>query len=186
MGLADNPVGEFANWTPYFGPNEPRAPGRASDRYGGSYYLGGAALAAGGWWADGEALGHLIRIISQTDAVLPSSAGEFMWHPGFRNFNHTFAPDWAYVHGWYARGNWAGWFGSTKGGTGVVIHNRVYDVTVVLLTNGFGSPTDFINPLMLSPNLVLGGSAIGQIWPCVTEMAYAPIDTCKLPPGANY
>lgn len=185
-GLANNPVIEPSDWATYFGPNDPRAPERASDRYGGGYYLGGAALAAGGWWGDGEVLGHLIRIISQTDLLVPQSVSLFNWHPGFWNFNHSWAPGWAYVHGWYARGNWVGWFGSAKGGSGLVVHNRVYNVTIVLLANGLENPSGFINPLMLSPNLVLGGSEVGQLWPCVTEMAFAPFDTCKLPPAAIY
>jgi CubicO group peptidase (beta-lactamase class C family) len=69
VGFA-NPV---VDWFPYFGPDEPRAPENATRRYGGERAYGGALLAAGGWWADGEALGSLIRTINRTNTLLPLS-----------------------------------------------------------------------------------------------------------------
>ncbi|WP_146662856.1 serine hydrolase domain-containing protein, partial [Enhygromyxa salina] len=184
VGLAANPV---EPWRPYMGPDEPRAPTRATTRYGGNSHLGGAPLAAGGWWADGEALGRLIRSISRTDTLLPQSAAAWMWHPALWNFSHKQAPGWAYVHGWYVRGNWVGWMGGDDGTVALVVHNRMYDITVVFLANGLDSSTNFINPLMASPNLVQGFSQIGQVWPCLPDPSFGPNFTgCKLPVPAVY
>ncbi|KIG13036.1 hypothetical protein DB30_00810 [Enhygromyxa salina] len=184
VGLTANPV---ERWRPYMGPDDPRAPMRATTRYGGDFHLGGAPLAAGGWWADGDALGRLIRSISRTDTLLPQSAAAWMWHPALWNFNHKQAPGWAYVHGWYVRGNWVGWMGSDDGTVALVVHNRMYDITVVFLANGLDSSTNFINPLMASPNLVQGFSQIGQVWPCLPDPSFGPNFTgCKLPVPAVY
>lgn len=183
VGLEANPV---EDWDPYLGPGDPRAPARAAGRYGGRYYLGGAPLAAGGWSADGDALGRLIRTISRSNALLPLTAAAWMWHPALWNFNHGQATGWAYVHGWYVRGNWVGWMGSAEGAVALTIHNRMYDVTVVFLANGLGSPANFINPLMESPDLVQGSSRIGQVWPCIPDPSFAPLTGCELPVAAVY
>jgi CubicO group peptidase (beta-lactamase class C family) len=184
VGLTPNPADR---WRPYLGPIEPRAPARATTRYGGDFHLGGAPLAAGGWWADGEALGRLIRSISRTETLLPQDVAALMWHPAFWNFNHQQAPGWAYVHGWYVRGNWVGWMGGDRGSVALVLHNRMYDVTVVFLANGRDSPSNFINPLMASPNQVQGFSPIGQVWPCTPDPSFGPNFTgCQLPVPAVY
>jgi CubicO group peptidase (beta-lactamase class C family) len=77
VGLAANP---FKNWSPYLGPSDPRAPAVATVRYGGKVHYGGAPLAAGGWWADGEALGRLIRTISRTNLLLPLDMAAWLWN----------------------------------------------------------------------------------------------------------
>lgn len=183
-GFAANPV---QDWKSYLGPAEARAPVRATERYGGGYYLGGAPLAAGGWWADGEALAGLIRTISRTDTLLPLDEAKWLWHPAFWNFIGSPVTGWAYVHGWYVRGNWVGWMGGDQGAVALAIHNRMYDVTVVFLANGIGLPSDFINPLMASPNLVQGFSPIGQAWPCIPDPSFSPLFTgCNLPVAAVY
>jgi hypothetical protein len=91
-----------------------------------------------------------------------------MWHRGLWNTNGP-VPSWAYVHGWYARGNWVGWMGSDDGSLALTFHNRMYDVTIVFLANGFATKTtDFINPLMvIPPNQTF--SPIGLVWPCVQD-----------------
>ena len=184
VGLAANPGDD---WKLYMGPAEPRAPMRATERYGGRYYLGGAPLAAGGWWADGEALGRLIRTISQTNTLLPLEKAAWLWHPAFWNFVGSPVPPWAYVHGWYVRGNWVGWMGSDQGAMAVTIHNRMHDVTVVFLANGFGGPSGFINSLMASPNQVQGTSPIGQVWPCIPDPSFGQGFTgCDLPGPSAY
>ncbi len=185
IGFADNPMVD--EWWPYMGPAEPRAPVRATSRYGGRYYLGGAPLAAGGWWADGDALGHLIRTISRTDTLLPLGTAAWLWHPALWNFVGSPVPGWAYVHGWYVRGNWVAWMGSDNGAVAVVMHNRMYDMTVVFIANGRSAPSDFINPLMASPNLVQGFSRIGLAWPCISDPSFGQGFTgCNLPGVAIY
>jgi CubicO group peptidase (beta-lactamase class C family) len=180
VALAANPV---EDWLPYLGPEEPRAPARATERYGGRRYFGGATLAAGGWWADGEALGRLIRTISRTNTLLPLSMAAWMWHPGLWNTSGP-VTGWAYVHGWYSRGNWVGWMGSDRGAAALTLHNRMYDVTVVVLANGLHDrPADFIDALMvIPPNQTF--SPIGQVWPCVQDPSFGiNFLACA---GANY
>lgn len=184
VGLAANPLDD---WWAYMGPTEPRAPIRATQRYGGRFYLGGAPLAAGGWWADGEALGRLIRTISRTNDLFSLDTVNWLWHPAFWNFQGSPVPPWAYVHGWYVRGNWVAWMGGDDGGVALTMHNRMYDVTVVFIANGFDIPSNFINPLMATPNLVQGTSQIGQVWPCIPDPSFGPgFSACNLSGFQNY
>jgi len=180
VGLAPNPV---EDWYPYLGPPDPRAPDRATTRYGGNRYLGGAPLAAGGWWADGEALGVLIREISSSDTIFPASLTDTLWHPWgtyFGDDSNLPAVSWGYNKGWYVRGNWVAWMGSDFGGMAIALYNRIHDVTVVFMTNGTTFPTDFINPLMATVDGQPGTSPVGKVWPCAPDPNYAwPISSCQ-------
>lgn len=63
----------------------------------------------------------------------------------------------------------------------------MYDVTVVFIANGLDAPSNFINPLMMPPNLVQGTSPIGQIWPCIPDPSFGEGFTgCNLPGVAIY
>jgi CubicO group peptidase (beta-lactamase class C family) len=186
FGVAATPG--VPDWVTNVGPVDPRAPTQAAYRYGGDVFLGGAPLAAGGWWGDGEALGILIRTISRTNLLLPNAKAAQLWHPQYWNFEPSLGAGWAYGLGWYIRGNWVAWAGGDQGSTALVLHNRMWDVTVVYLANASGGAfPDFINPLMQSPQLVQGGSRIGAVWPCVEDPSFAPLSACEnLPVSAIY
>jgi hypothetical protein len=107
--------------------------------------------------------------------VFPAELREWLWHR-----DAGFAPgpvaSWTYLHGWYRRGNWVAWIGSTSGGEGLVLHNRHYDVTVVFMQNGRtpGSSVDLVKPLMVAIDGQPGTSKIGQQWPCVPDPSFPP------------
>lgn len=167
-------------WGVNVGPPAPGSPGFASlDRYSGSVYLGGAPLAAGGWYADGESLGLLIRALSRSSYLMPVEVAKEMWNPKWKNDNDSRAAGWSYCLGWYVRGNWVAWAGGMAGSMATVLYNRVYDVTIIHLSNTMGNGLDeFMNPLMLTdPVGVWNTSKIGEAFPCEDE-ASTPEDEC--------
>lgn len=186
-------------WSPSAGPPHPTAPATAADyRYAGLGYMGGAPLAAGGWHADGESLGLLIRALAQTDFLMPGATAAQLWSPTWLNPNQNRAPNWFYGLGWYVRGNWIAMAGGTDGSMSMVLHNRAYDFTVVYLSNVIGNSfSDFLNPLFGTfvwspvgapcpgncapspmPQSVLGGP-----FPCIEDLS-TPQTECKGFPGA--
>jgi hypothetical protein len=77
--------------------------------------------------------------------------------------------------------------GSDNGAVALTMHNRMYDVTVVFIANGFDFPSNFINPLMVTPNLVQGTSQIGQVWPCIPDPSFGlGFSACNLSGLQNY
>jgi hypothetical protein len=133
--------------------------------------MGGAPLAAGGWHADGASLGILIRAISQSNILMPSSVSSELWNSEWWNRNGSPAPNWSYGLGWYVRGNWVAWAGSAEGSMATVLHNRAYDFTVVYLTNVKGNGiTDFMDPLMTTIGQLWGSSAAGAALPCQDDL----------------
>jgi CubicO group peptidase (beta-lactamase class C family) len=165
--LPQSPRGDGSTWRNNTGPADSAAPARASwGRYSGGYYLGGAPLAAGGWYADGVSLGVLIRSLAQSDDPMWSS----LWNPQWWNRTKSPDPNWSYALGWYVRGNWLAWAGGTTGSMATVLHNRAYDFTVVHLTNVTGNGLgDFIDPLMTPVSQVWNTSAIGNVFPCLDD-----------------
>jgi CubicO group peptidase (beta-lactamase class C family) len=171
QSLPQSPEGDGSVWRENTGPLDGRAPAHASwSRYSGGYYMGGAPLAAGGWHADGVSLGLLLRALTQSDSLMPSSVSSSLWNPQWWNRKGCPDPNWSYGLGWYVRGNWVAWAGGSTGSMATVLHNRAYDFTVVYLSNAIGNGLgDFADPLM-SPNYqVWNTSLVGTAFPCVDD-----------------
>jgi CubicO group peptidase (beta-lactamase class C family) len=173
-------------WASNAGPIDPAAPAHASlGRYSGEFYMGGGPLAAGGWHADGEALGLLIRELNQGSRLMPAAVAGQLWNPQWWNRLGSPVLDWSYGLGWYARGNWVAWAGGADGSMATVLHNRVHDFTVVYLTNTAGNGLDeFMNPLMQTK----GGwnsSAVGAVFSCRDEIATEQ-NECETPLSVPY
>src|SRR5690606_34318074 len=67
-------------WSDNAGPVDAAAPRQAATvRYAGSVYTGGAPLAAGGWYGDGEAVGQLIRELASVGALVPLNVAAQRW-----------------------------------------------------------------------------------------------------------
>jgi CubicO group peptidase (beta-lactamase class C family) len=166
--LPQPPDGDGSTWRDNVGPNDALAPERSSwGRYSGSYYLGGAPLAAGGWHSDGASIGVLIRALAQSDDPMWSS----LWSPQWWNRKKSPDPNWSYGLGWYVRGNWLAWAGGTEGSMATVLHNRAYDFTVVHLSNVTGNGLgDFIDPLMKPVAQAWNTSAVGTVFSCLDDL----------------
>ncbi len=151
---------------------DPDTPARVAwTRYGGGISMSGAPLAAGGWSGDGESLGRLVRGIVNGSAM-PTQVADQLWHPQWANMKKTPGPGWAYGLGWYMRGNWVAAAGGTTGSMAIVLHNRAYDITVVMLTNSTGNPfLQFANPLFAINTPF--PSPVGKPAPCVNEPRFA-------------
>ena len=158
-------------WRLNAGPVVNYAPRTAAwDRYAGTRFMGGAPLAAGGWEADGEALGILIRDIAQDFTTMSQATASQFWSPQFWNPNHNKGTGWNYGLGWYIRGNWIAWAGGGANAMSIVLHNRAYDFTVVYLSNLYGNGFgEFLEPLMTPVNQVWGQSVLGQLFPCLDD-----------------
>lgn len=158
-------------WADNVGPLDSAAPDRASRaRYSGDFYMGGAPLAAGGWHADGESLGALIRAISQTEVLMPSGVSSELWSPQWWNRKGSPAGNWSYGLGWYIRGNWVAWAGGAEGSMATVLHNRAHDFTVVYLTNTHGNGiNEFMDPLMVPSAQTWDTSSVGAAFPCLDD-----------------
>jgi CubicO group peptidase (beta-lactamase class C family) len=184
-------------WSLNAGPPDSTAPATAADlRYAGSAYMGGAPLAAGGWHADGESLGVLIRVLAQSDFLMPRTTAAQLWSPTWLNPNQDRAGNWFYGLGWYVRGNWIAMAGGSDGSMSIVLHNRAYDFTVVYLSNvignGFG---ELLNPLLgtfvwspvgtpcpgnCSPS-PLPQSVLGGPFPCIDDLSTQQNECLGLP-----
>jgi CubicO group peptidase (beta-lactamase class C family) len=166
-------------WAVNTGPVDMSAPDFASVlRYGGRAYMGGAPLAAGGWHADGESLGILTRVLAQYDFLMPFTASMQIWDPQWWNFNHSLGSGWAYGLGWYIRGNWIAMAGGSDGSMSVVLHNRRWDFTVVMLTNVSGNGfEELLNPLLSAP-AGWGSSILGSQFPCIDDPATITGNEC--------
>jgi CubicO group peptidase (beta-lactamase class C family) len=195
----DRSIDASPRWSLNAGPPDPSVPLTAANlRYAGSAYLGGAPLAAGGWHADGESLGVLIRALAQTDFLMARTTTAQLWSPTWLNSNQDRAPNWFYGLGWYVRGNWIAMAGGADGSMSLILHNRAYDFTVVYLSNvignGFG---DFLNPLLGSFNWSPVGtpcpgncapsplpqSVLGGPFPCIDDLSTQQ-NECQGLPGA--
>lgn len=159
-------------WSPNAGPIHSSAPQTAAiTRYAGKSHLGGAPLAAGGWYGDGKSLGLLIRVIAQTSFLLPLPVAAQMWNPQWWNGKHKYGSTWVYGLGWWIRGNWIAMAGGTDGSMSLVSHNLKYDFTVVYLTNVKGNALDeYLNPLMTPTKGIWGTSTLGNQFPCVDDL----------------
>ena len=159
-------------WDVNQGPLLPGAPGFAGvGRYSGRGYLGGAPLAAGGWYSDGASLVDLIRVLCRSSLVVPLGVTSQLWDPQWKNLNGSPAAGWAYGLGWYLRGNWVAWAGGAEGSTATVMHNRFYDYTIVHLTNVLGNGLAQFAAVPMLPASGWGSSLVGQILPCVDDPA---------------
>jgi len=139
--------------------------------------MGGAPLAAGGWYADGRSIGTLLRALCQTETLIPELVARQLWAPEWKNDVDARSEGWSYALGWYVRGNWVAWAGGADGSMATVLHNRAYDFTIVHLTNLVGNGlNDFAYPLMVTN--AWDGSAIGQVFPCVDDFS-TPQDECE-------
>jgi CubicO group peptidase (beta-lactamase class C family) len=158
-------------WSHNTGPMDPTAPATAADlRYAGKAYMGGAPLAAGGWHADGESIGVLIRVIAQSGFLIPQSTAAQLWSPSWLSSNQDRAPNWYYGLGWYVRGNWIAMAGGGDGAMSLILHNRAYDFTVVFLSNVRGNGfVELLNPLLSG----LGWSPVGM--PCPGNCSPSPM-----------
>ena len=167
------------SWWHNAGPVDSVAPGVPSvGRYSGKAYIGGAPLAAGGWFGDGESLGLLLYALSQSSFLMPTAVANQLWAPQWWNLDHENGVGWSYGLGCYVRGNWVAWAGGATGSMATVLHNRIHDVTVVVLTNVHGNGlSEYMNPLMDSPLSTWGGSPIGAVFPCQDELG-TPEDEC--------
>lgn len=168
------------------GPGSPAMP--ATLRYGGEMYLGSAPLPAAGWHSDGESLGRFIRDVLTGNSVLSQAQVDDMLHEFFwvrdRDFypapdkdkGHSKGNGWAYSLGWYVRGNWVAMGGGFDGSTAVALYNREFDVTIVMLANGFGQAfADLLNPMIDGTNGAAG--LLGNTFPCV-DVGATPYDEC--------
>jgi CubicO group peptidase (beta-lactamase class C family) len=186
-------------WSLNAGPPDSTAPVTAANiRYAGSGYMGGAPLAAGGWHADGESLGVLIRALAQSDFLMAQTTAAQLWSPTWLSSNQDRAPHWFYGLGWYVRGNWIAMAGGNDGSMSIVLHNRAYDFSVVYLTNVIGNGFDqFLNPLLgtmvwspvgkpcpgnCSPS-PMPQSVLGGPFPCIDDLSTQQ-NECQGFPGA--
>lgn len=158
-------------WFSNAGPIDASAPvTAATERYAGKRYLGGALLAAGGWYADGKSLGVFVHALAQSWVLMPPLVAAQMWAPQWWNGDHPFGAGWSYGLGWWVRGNWIAMAGATDGSIAIVLHNVTYDFTVVYLSNVKGSGLDeFLNPLLAPMNGKWGSSVLGSQFPCVND-----------------
>jgi CubicO group peptidase (beta-lactamase class C family) len=159
-------------WSVNTGPIDSSAPATAAtERYAGKYYMGGAPLAAGGWYADGKSLGVLTRVIAQGWFLMPQPVAAQMWHPYWRNGNTGGgAQGWSYGLGWWTRGNWVTMAGGTIGSMALAAHNTEHDFTVVYLSNVIGNGLDeVLNPLLTPIDGGWGTSILGSQFPCVDD-----------------
>jgi CubicO group peptidase (beta-lactamase class C family) len=176
---ASNGDGSLA-WHVNAGPIDSSAPATAaSERYAGERYLGGAPLAAGGWYADGESLGVLLRVLAQGSFLMPQAVAAQLWNPLWWNPNHNRGPGWSYGLGFWLRGNWVAMAGGMPGSGALAAHNLAYDFTVVSLTNLQGNGlVDLLNPLMTPVNGVWGTSTLGSQFPCIDDPG-TPQNECQ-------
>jgi CubicO group peptidase (beta-lactamase class C family) len=159
-------------WSVNSGPIDSSAPATAAaERYAGKHYLGGAPLAAGGWYGDGKSLGVLTRVIAQSSFLMPQSIAAQLWHPQWRNGKPVSAQGWSYGLGWWTRGNWVAMVGGTVGSMALAAHNTKYDFTVVYLSNVIGNGlVDLLNPLMTPINAMWGTSTLCSQYPCIDDL----------------
>jgi hypothetical protein len=120
---------------------------------------------------------------------MPTSAIAQVWDPQWWNPNQGAGPLWYYGLGWYVRGNWVAWAGGSDGQMAFVAHNRLYDITVVYLTNVLGNPMDeFMNPLLDSNGVWSSPGApqsiLGKPFPCKDDPATVQGNECTGPYGA--
>lgn len=148
--------------------------------------MGGAPLAAGGWHADGLSLGNFIRTLAGHDSpmLMPQATARQLWDPRWWNFKQSKAAGWAYGLGWYVRGNWILMAGGSTGAMSIVLHNRRWDFTVVMLTNVIGNGiSEFVNPLLNAPG-GWGTSILGAQFPCGDDVSTISGNECgsSVPP----
>ncbi|MFO7566933.1 MAG: hypothetical protein R6X02_30090 [Enhygromyxa sp.] len=171
-------------WSDNTGPVDSSAPTTAAERYAGQNYLGGAPLAAGGWYGDGNSLGVLTRVIVQSSLLMPQAVAAQLWNPQWWNPNHNRGAGWSYGLGWWIRGNWVAMAGGVSGAMALAAHNSAYDFTVVYLTNVRGNGlADLLNPLMTPVNGAWGTSTLGSQFPCVDDPG-TPQNECQDPNAA--